>query len=47
MFQKVIHKWGESATNYIKMFQNAKALEISVINIYSEDNLMYNSLDNL
>ena len=26
MFQRVVHKEGESAINYIKIFQNAKAL---------------------
>ena len=30
LFQQVIHKGGESAINYIKIFQNAKALEISL-----------------
>ena len=35
LFQQVIHKGGESAINYIKIFQNAKDLAISVINSYS------------
>ena len=29
-FQKVTHKGGESAINYIKIFQNAQALSVSV-----------------
>ena len=32
--------------NYIKIFQNAHALSVSVGNIYSEDQLMYTFLDN-
>ena len=32
--------------NYIKRFQNAKALSVSVGNTYSEDQLMYTFLDN-
>ena len=36
MFQKVFHKGGESAINYIKIFKNDKALEISVGNSYTE-----------
>ena len=47
LFQQVIHKGYESAINYIKIFQNAKALEISVGNSYSEDPLMHTFLDNL
>ena len=46
MFQQVIHKWGESEINYIKRFQNNKALGISVGNSYSEDQLMYTILHN-
>ena len=34
-FQQVTHKGGESATNYIKRFQNAHALSVSVVNSYS------------
>ena len=45
-FQQVTHKEGESAINYIKRFQNAHALLISVGNIYSEDQLMHTFLDN-
>ena len=40
------HKGGESAINYIKRFQNAYALSVSVGNIYSEDQLMHTFLDN-
>ena len=46
MFQQVVHNGGESATNYIKIFQNYKALEISVGNSYTEDQLMHNFLEN-
>ena len=45
-FKQVTHKGGESATNYIKIFQNAHALSISVGNSYSEDQLMHTFLDN-
>ena len=34
-FQQVTHKGGESAINYIKRFQNADALSVSVGNSYS------------
>ena len=47
MFQQVVQKVGESEINYIKIFQNDKALEISVRNICSEDQLMHTFLDNL
>ena len=40
-FQQVTHKGGESAINYIKRFQNAHAVSISVGNSYSEDQLMH------
>ena len=46
LFQKVIHKVGESEINYIKRFQNTKALAISVGYIYSENQLMHTFLDN-
>ena len=36
LFQQVIHKGGESATNYIKIFHHSKALDISVGNSYFE-----------
>ena len=35
-----------SAINYIKRFQNAHALSVSVGNRYSEDQLMHTFLDN-
>ena len=34
-FQQVTHKGGESAINYIKIFQDAHALSVLVINSYS------------
>ena len=45
-FQQVTHKGGESVINYIKRFQNAHALSVSVGNSYSEDQLMHTFLDN-
>ena len=45
-FQQVTHKGGESAINYIRRFQNAHVLSISVGNSYSEDQLMHIFLDN-
>ena len=45
-FQKVTHKGSESAINYIKIFQNAQALSVSVGNIYAEDQIMNTFLDN-
>ena len=45
-FQRVTHKLGESAINYIKVDQNAQALSVSVVNTYSEDQLMHTFLDN-
>ena len=45
-FQKVTHKEGGSAINYIKIFHNAHALSVSVGNSYSEDQLMHTFLDN-
>ena len=44
-FQQVTHKGGESAMNYIKRYQNAHALSISVGNSYSEDQLMHAFMD--
>ena len=41
LFQKVIQKGGESAINYIKIFQNDKALSISVGNTYSGYQLIH------
>ena len=46
IFQQVTHKGGESAIDYIKIFQNAQALSVSVGNIYSEDQIMHTFLDN-
>ena len=45
-FQQVTHKGGESAINYIKKFQNAHALSVSLGNRYSEDQLTHTFLDN-
>ena len=45
-FQQVTHKGGEPAINYIKRFQNAQALSVSVGNSYSEDQIMHTFLDN-
>ena len=45
-FQQVTHKGGESAINYIKRFQNAHALSVSVGNSYSEDQHMHTFMDN-
>ena len=45
-FQQVTHKGGESAINYIKRFQNAHALSVSLGNSYYEDQLMHTFLDN-
>ena len=45
IFQKVTHKGGESAINYIKIFQNSQALSVSVGNSYSEDQIMHTFLD--
>ena len=47
MFQKVLHKLGNSSINYIKIFENAKALAISVGNNYTKDQPMHTLLDNL
>ena len=45
-FQQVTHKVGESVINYIKRFQNAHDLSVSVGNRYSENQLMHTFLDN-
>ena len=45
-FQQVTHKGGESAINYIKRFQNAQTLSVSVLNSYSEDQTMHTFLNN-
>ena len=46
MSQKVVHKGGESEISYMKIFQNDKALEISVGNIYTENQLIRTFLEN-
>ena len=45
-FQQVTYKVGESAINYIKRFQNAQKLSVSVGNSYSEDQIMHTFMDN-
>ena len=45
-FQQVTHKGGESEIKYIKRFQNAYDLSVSVGNIYYEDHLGRTFLDN-
>ena len=45
-FQQVTPKGRESAMNYIKRFQNSHDLSISVVNSYSEDQMMHTFLDN-
>ena len=47
LFQKVVHKGGESEINYIKIFCNAKPLEISVGNSYTKYQLKHTFLENL
>ena len=46
IFQKVTHKGGYSAMNYINICKNSQALSVSVGNNYSEDQLMQILLDN-
>ena len=46
LFHQVIHKGGGPEINYIKIFQNSKALAILLGNGYSGDQLMQNVLDN-
>ena len=45
-FKKVTRKGGVSAINYIKRFQNAHDLSVSLGKSYSEDQLMHTFLDN-
>ena len=45
-FQQVTHKGEGSAINYLKRFQNAYYLSVSVGNSYSEDQLMHTFLGN-
>ena len=46
ILQKVTHKGGESEMNSINIFQNIQALSVSVVNSYSEDQLMNSFFDN-
>ena len=46
IFQQVKHKGGESAMNYIEIFQKSQALSVSAGNSYSEDQLMHTFMDN-
>ena len=46
LLQKVTQKVGESEMNYIKIFQNVQALLVSVVNNYSDDQLMNIFFDN-
>ena len=41
VFKQATHKGGESAIHYIKIFQNAQALSVSVGNTYSENQRMH------
>ena len=45
IFQQFTHKGGEYAINYIKRFQDARALSVSLGNSYSEDKLMHTFMD--
>ena len=45
LFQQVTHKVVESSINYIKVFQNAQDLSVSVGKIYTEYHLMHIFLD--
>ena len=45
IFQQVTHKGGESEINYIKLFQNSQALSVSVVNTYSEYQLVHTFMD--
>ena len=47
MFQQAVHKGGDSETNYINIFQNAKDLEISVGNSNFKNQLMHTFLEKL
>ena len=47
LYQKVVHKGGNSEINYIEIFQNSTDLKISVGNRYSEYQFMQIFLDNL
>ena len=41
-----MHKVWDSAINYIKIFQNAMALVISVVDTYTKYQLMHTFIDN-
>ena len=45
-FQHVTHEGGKSSINYIKRFQNAQSLSVSVGNSYAEDQIVHTFLDN-
>ena len=45
-FQQVTHKGGGSAINFIKRFNNSRALSVSVGNSYYGDQCMHTFLDN-
>ena len=45
-FQQVTHKGGESVITYMKRFQNAHALSVSVGNSYFKYQLMHTFMDN-
>ena len=47
LLKKVIKTLRESEINNIKIFQNDKALAVSVRNSYSEDQFIHTFLDNL
>ena len=47
LVKKVIKTVRESEINNIKIFQNDKALAVSVRNSYSEDQFIHTFLDNL
>ena len=46
VFQKVTHKGGEYAINYVEIFQNSQALSVILLNNYLEDQLIHTFLDN-
>ena len=46
-FQQVTNKGGESALNYITIFQNAQDLSVLVGSTYSEDQILQILLNNL
>ena len=47
IFHQVVDKEGDSGISYIKIFHNAKYLEISVGNSYNVDQLIHTFLDKL